>query len=887
MTEFRRAFRLDRTTGADVRSAVSDELQHHLELAAEELMETGWGEEEAWAEARRRFGDVEETRAYCERVQREREERRKTMMSTDELRQDVRYALRSIRRAPGYAGLVILTLAFGIAANTTIFSVMNPYLLRALPFEDPDELVQVNVVNPVTGWDMDRFSYPQYADWKARSRAFDDLAAYVYGSATVTGAEAAEQIQYTRLTPNMLHVLGVRVARGRGLLPEDGGPGAEPVVLLDHGLWERRYNADPDVLGRPITIDGVQHTVVGIMPADFEFPFGEVKLWLPTEETVTADRSRRAYQLVGRLADGWTAERAHQELVGIQGELSRTYPEADGRMAGVTVKPLREALNFAWDEINVLFRVLLGAVCFVLLLACVNVASLTLAKASARVREMSVRAAMGAPRGRIVRQLFTESAVLALVAGAIGLGLTHLVTAALDPLVPEALFKVGGVRIDLTVLAFSLAITMATPVVFGLLPALTAARTDLVSGLKEGTKGSGGTAASRGRRALVVAQVALAVILITGAGLTLRSFASVRTLDMGLDPGPVATVEVTLPARSYESGEERRTFMREAVGAVRRIPGVSSASAVQWLPLNHETMSEQVAPMDLLGTPGDEWPLATYNRVHPGYFETMSIEVLSGRDFSPDDRPDTEPVVIVNRRLAERFWPEGDAVGQTLLIREPESPRTASVVGVVEEVYHTDLDPDGVGPQIYEPALQTGARRFFLVARTPGDPAGLAPSLRSTLTELAPDLPVEIRPMRDVVAENQFQWSLSSLALAIFGAGALLLATLGIYGLVAYSVAQRKKELGVRVALGASAGEIRRRVVGDGLKLTTMGLAIGLTLAVALGRFLAAVLYGVPPADPVTLGAVLVLFFGVSGLASLVPAVRASRTSPTMVLRTE
>lgn len=896
MGDFRKAFRLDRTVGSgdrtmgsDDRSAVSDELEHHLELAAEELVDAGWDEEEARAEAERRFGDLEETRAYCERMQseRERKQRREAMFSMDELRQDVRYALRSFRRAPGYAGLVILTLAFGIAANTTIFSVMNPYLLRPLPFGEPDELVQVNLVNTVTGWDMDRFSYPQYADWKARSRAFDDLAAYVYGSATVTGIQAPEQIQHTRFTPNMLDVLGVRVARGRAFLPEDSRPGAEPVVLLDHGLWERRYNADPEILGRPITIDGVQHTVVGIMPPDFAFPYGEVKIWLPTTESVTADRSRRTYQLVGRLAEGWSAERAHQELVGIQAELSATYPEEDGRMSGVTVKPLREALNFAWDEINVLSVVLLGAVAFVLLLACVNVAGLALAKASGRAREVSVRSAMGAPRGRIVRQLLTESGVLALMGGALGLGLTHLLTSALDPLVPESLFKVGGVRVDLTVMGFSLLITMMTPIAFGLLPALSAVRTDLVSGLKEGTKGSSGMATSRGRQVLVVAQVALAVILITGAGLTLRSFASIRTLDMGFDADRVATVEVILPSHAYEAGEERRVFLEEAVETVRRTPGVSSASAVQWLPLNHETISEQFAPASRTGTPADEWPLATWNRVCPGYFEAMSVDLLAGRDFSPNDRADTEPVVIVNRRLADRHWPDGDAVGRTLLVGGPESSRTASVIGVVEDVHHTDLDREGVGPQVYEPSLQAGAHRFFLVASTSGDPADLAPALRSALGEVAPDLPVEIRPMRDVVAENQFQWSISSLALSVFGAGALLLATLGIYGLIAYSVTQREKELGVRLALGASGAEIRRRVVGDGLKLTGIGLAVGLVMAVGLGRLLASLLYGVRAADPLTLVSVLLLFLGVATLASLVPAVRASRTSPASVLRAE
>ncbi|MDX1494196.1 MAG: ABC transporter permease [Longimicrobiales bacterium] len=805
----------------------------------------------------------------------------------DELRQHLKYTFRAIRRAPGYAGLVVLTLAFGIAANTTIFSVMNPYLFRPLPFGESEELVQVNQVDPVLGFDMARFSYPQYVDWKARTRAFDDLAAYNYGSANVTGVEAPEQVIFGRLTENMFDVLDVRPALGRTFLAGDGAPGAEPVVVLDHGLWERRYQADPGLIGRPITLDGVQHTVIGVMPPDFVFPFGEVKLWVPLQASATDDRARMAYLIVGRLGDGWTLERAREELTGIQSELSAQYPDVDGRMAGVTVKPIREALNFAWEMVNVLFLVLLAAVGFVLLIACANVASLTLARASGRVREVSVRSALGAARGHIVRQLITESTVLALMGGALGVAMAHVLTSVLNPVIPEGLFKIGGVTIDGLVLGFSLVVTLATPVIFGLLPALSASKTDLVTGLKEGSRGSGGLGTSRGRRILVVAQVALAVVLLTGAGLTLRSFASVQALDLGFDPDRVLTAELTLPAQEFPSPEERRAFLTQAVESVRRVPGVEVASTVQWLPQNHETVPLQAVPSSLAGTPAEEWPLATFNRVHPGYFEAMDIELLAGRDFTLTDGSDSEAVTIVNRRFADRFWPSGNAVGQTILVGDPAEASTATIVGVVEDVFHENLDPDDVGPQMYRPAMQGSASRFFVVARSQGDPASLAPGIRSTLAELAPELPLVLRPLNDVVAENDIQWRLASIFLVIFGGGAILLATLGIYGLISYSVAQREREMAVRIAMGASGGDIRKRVVGDGVKLTLVGLGVGLAAAIGLGQLASAVLFGVSPADPVTLVSVLALFLVVAALASFVPAARASKTSPIKVLRAE
>lgn len=887
--DFKRAFRLDRVSRTTVRDSVNEELGHHIDLVAEELQAAGWEATEARNEALRRFGDVDETRAYCEEMQarRGREERRRDMMSFDEVQQDVRYAFRSIRKAPGYAGLVVLTLAFGIAANTTMFSVMNPYLFRSLPFADADALVQVNQANPATGWDMDRFSYPQYVDWTERARGFESVGAYTYGSVNVTDREGPEQIQYSRLSANMFDVLGSEAFLGRTFIPSEGGPGAEPVVVLSHGLWERRYGGDPTTIGRAITLDGVQHTVVGVMPPAFNFPFGGVRMWVPSRDDASVDRGSLPYQLVGRLLPGWDIPNVRDDLTGIQQALAVEYPETDAEMDGVTVKPLRQALNFAWDQINVLFYVLLAAVGFVLLIACANVASLTLARGGGRLREVSVRSAMGARRSRIVRQLLTESLLLAIAGGLLGIGLAYWITGLLNPLIPEDLFKIGQISIDGTVLAFSCAVTLVTPLAFGLLPALSASKTDLTLGLKEGSKGSSSLGASKGRRALVVTQVALAVVLITGAGLMLRSFSSVQSLDLGFDSDQIVTTEVVLGAGEYPTAQERWAFIQDAVTAVQSVPGVVSGSTVRWLPLNHETIAGRFLPSQLAGTDGDEWPLATSNMVYPGYFETMGVDFLSGRDFSLADDVEGQPVVIVNQLLAERYWPADDAVGQTLLLGDPDDPTSTTVVGVVGGIQHQDLDPGSVGAQYYRPALQTGARRLFVLARAPSDAASLIPGIREAIASVAPDLPSDIRHYPDVVAENQLQWSLSSVFLGIFGAGALLLAALGIYGLISYSVSQRGREMGVRIAMGATSAEIRKAIVSDGVRLTAIGLVVGLAAALGVGQLASALLYGVSPTDPITIVGVSALFLAVAATASFVPAARASATDPITVLRAE
>jgi len=494
-------------------------------------------------------------------------------MRLDELRQDVVLALRSLRAHPSYALVVVTTLALGIAANSLIFSFMNPYLIRELPFGNPDQLVQLGQVDPVRGWDGARFSLPQFEDWKERTRAFDDLAAYYYGLENVTGVEGPEQVMTGYLTANMFDLLEVEAAIGRTFAPGEDGPGGADVVVLRHGLWQRRYGGDPGIVGETILLDGTPHTVVGVMPPDFNFPFGGVRMWTPLRaDPATEPRERANLLPVGRLKADWTRARAQAELEAIQSELSELYPEADGQFQGVNVQPLRAALNFGYEIMVAVFTVLLVAVGFVLLIACVNVASLTMARSSARSRDVAVRAALGAGRGRLVRELLTESLVLALVGGALGIALAHAVVRYLGPLVPEDIFRIGEFTLDRTVLLYSVAITLATPVVFGLFPALGLSRLNLVGALKQGARGS-----TKVRRALVVAEVAMAIVLIAGTGLMLRSFVELQKVDIGFDADRVLTVLVTTPESDYPTSADSQNFFDRAATSCAGFPGSSTS----------------------------------------------------------------------------------------------------------------------------------------------------------------------------------------------------------------------------------------------------------------------------------------------------------------------
>jgi putative ABC transport system permease protein len=804
------------------------------------------------------------------------------------IKQDVVYALRTFKRAPVYAATVILTLAFGIAANALVFSLMSPYFLRPLPFGDSDRLVQLGHVDSLTGSGSYRFSLSQLEDYKERSIAFEDLGAYYYGSRNLTGVEGPERALIGFLTTNMFSILQAEPALGRTFLTGEVELSGPEVAVLDHGLWQRRYGGDPDILGKSITIDGISRTVVGVMKEDFVFPFGGIDLWLPiVPDSIRLNRSYGGSIIVGRLKPDWNIERAREELNTVHAGLAEAFPIEDGRFSGVSVRPLREALNFVWDILRITFTLLLAAVGFALVMVCVNVASLTLARGTARTGEVAMRTALGAGRGRIVRQLITESLILALIGGTLGIFAANWGAGILGPLIPEDWYRIGEASVDGNVLLFTLFVMVAAVLIFGVAPAISASRTDLSAALKEGGRAGFGLQSMRARRALVVFEVAMAVVLVSGMGLAARSFMAMQRVDLGFEPEPMLAVVVTPPRSEYPEAVDVQSYYDRAIAEIEALPGVRAAATTGRLPLNHEVDITGFSHPSRVPASVDDWARGLMNSVSPGYFETMEIPIVSGRDFQAADTEGGPPVVVVSQRLAREVWPQEGPLGQSIVLTDDgDELMTATVIGVVGDIRFEGITSEE-RPQIYRPIDNTSSRRRFIVVAASASRNAIVNLVRQTLLQADGNLPVSIVTMNYIVDQNALPYSISSMLLAVLGAASLLLASLGVYGVIAYSVAQRRKEIGVRMALGASRGGVRKLFVGEGLKLSSLGLGVGIVLSLVVSNLLRAVLYGVGAFDLVTFGVVLGVFLLVAVIASLVPAIRASRVDPVGVLRYE
>ena len=861
-----------------------EELEFHLAQVARELEAEGLTPEAAKEQALADFGDLEFTRDYCTNQHQRAEKGRRRMGSTDGLLQDLKYGFRTLLKNPGYSFVIVLTLGVGIGANVSIFSLLNPYLFRPLAFDNEEALVQLGQIDPAQQFEH-RHALPQLADYEAQSRAFEGMGAYYYGSANLTGDGGAERVLISWVTDDMISVLGTDPFLGRAFLPGEQGPGSD-VLLLDHGLWTRRYGADPRVLGRSVIVDGAPRTVVGVMPPDFGFPFNEVKLWAPMEALpTTASREANNMLIVGRLNAGWTADRAQAELNQIHQGLRTEYPDADGRYERIGVTAIRPALNFAWEGLRWGAVVLGSAVGALLLIACVNVAGLMLARSAVRAREISIRAAVGAGRGRLVRQLLAESVLLSLVGGAVGLALASFLIGTVGATLPDAVFRVGDPGLDTRVLAFSLALTLVTPLLFGLVPALRASRTDLVSALKAGrAKGRGSRLG--GRKTLIAAQMALALVLVATTGLMVRSFVALQKVDLGFDPSRALAIELSPGEADFPSRTDVNAYYERALETLEAIPGVRAAATTVPLPMNHELLSTTYAAPGELGTEADEWPRAMYFRVSDAYFESMDVELQAGRLFDARDGADSDPTIIVSESVADRLWPEQEAVGRIALLGNAESPTEARVIGVAEDVAEEGF-ADVFGGQIYRPAAQTYTRSRYVVVGIDGPPSAMINRVSQALRVASPAVPALVRPMQAVVDENALGWSVPSVLLGIFGLIAIGLASLGIYGLISYSTLQRRTEMGVRLALGATAAQVRRGVLKEGIRLAVPGLLIGLALSAGVGQLLASHLYGIGPRDPMTFFGTALLFAGVAVAAAARPAVRASRTAPVHVLKAD
>ena len=809
------------------------------------------------------------------------------------LKQDIRFALRSLRRQPAFTAIVVITLALGIGANTAIFSVINGVLLTPLPYREPHRLVMMWETRP--GSDRPLVSYPNFVDWRQRQRGFEDVGVYYpWASFTMTGQGEAERVDGALVSGNYLQLLGVRPALGRLVTPADDSPGSARVALLDNGFFQSRFGGDRSVLGRTLVLDDQAYTVVGVLPPDVRMSYraGDqnpdvvLPVGLFAKDAAYNRRGQPDLFAVGRLKPGVTVEQALSDLQRVSAELRAEYPRENLGLGAAGAPMMDMVVRF----IKPALQILMAAVALVLLIACANVTNLVLSRSAARQREFAVRTALGASRGRIVRQVLTESVVLALVGGALGVGIAVAGVRLLVALQRGAP-RLADSHVNMPALLFTLGVSLLTGLLFGLAPALQAGRADLVPALKEGGRGtSGGTSRQRTRAALTVAEVALAVVLLAGSGLLMRSFAKLTAVDPGFQPSHVMAGMVSLPRARYPGIEQTRVTLDQLLAKVRAIPGVQSATLGSDLPIccqGQSTISFASRPE----TDEGRLPLLNVAVVDPEYFETLQIPLVSGRHIETGDRTGQPLVALVSERVAKKFFAGASPIGERLRlggsgqVNDTRSWRT--IVGVVRDTRTDGLAEDPRGT-LYLPRAQEEMRGGWVIVRS-GPPAEqMTAQLRRALAEVDRDVPLErVQTMDAALAVEMEGPKFSMLLLTIFAAVALALASVGIYGVISYNVTQRTGEIGVRVALGAQRRDVVALVVGQAMKMAAAGVAIGVLLALWGGKSLSAMLFGVGPRDPLVLGAASVFLLAVAFAAALAPALRAMRIDPAIAMRAD
>jgi predicted permease len=804
----------------------------------------------------------------------------------DGLLHDLRYALRQLRRTPTFTVSAIACLALGIGANTAIFSVINAVLVRPLPYPDPDRLMWVFGANESRHRDRNVVSPGDYLDWKSQNQVFERMAGVYDIRMNLTGGGEPIEVPVQLATADLFPLLGVHPILGRTYTAEEDTPGGPPVVVLSHGLWQRRFGGAKDVVGRTVSLDGKSHTVIGVLPEGVRI-VGLPRppdLWVPFALDPAIDyraSSGRFMLALARLAPAVGRDRAEAEMATIARRLEQLHPDFN-RGWSVNVIPMSE---LATGALRRPLLILAGVVTLVLLIACANAANLQLAQATARSREIAVRAALGASRSRVVRQFLVESLLLALAGGVVGLILAFWLTDALAAKAAEDIPRLGEIHVDLAALTFTLAVSAVAGVLFGLVPAVHAGRADLHESLKEGGRGLSGGGA-RTRAILVAAQVALSLVLLVGAGLLLKSFARLQQVDLGFEPDRVLTARVTLPEARYPKPEQQVAFFDELLSQLRTRPGVVSAGAINWLPLSG-LRSATSFWFENRPKPGPGEKLGTDVRaVDPGYFPTMGIALLGGRQLARTDGPLQPRSVVVSESFVQRYLPDDEPLGQRIVMPWGDT-LTATIVGVVADVKHTGVD-SAASPTTYWPLAQFPSNFMNLVIRTSGDPASLGAAVEAQVHSLDPELAVaDIRPLDTYLGDSLARRRFSMTLLAGFASLALVLTAVGLYGVMAYSVLQRTRELGIRLALGASAETVLRGVLGRGLALVAVGIAVGLAGALAFTRVLGALLYEVGPTDPAVFAGIVALLSLVGLISSYAPARRATRVDPAIALRSE
>ncbi len=798
------------------------------------------------------------------------------------LLQDLRYAARTIRRAPGFALLAIVTIAIGVGANAAIFSIVNAVLLRPLPFPDADELMLVSGADVRTREVFGDATPANFLDWRARNHTFAGIAAVRAVPLTFTTGDHPEQAAGAMVSANFFDVLGVKPALGRGLQPADEQRGAPRVVVLGDGLWRQKFGGRADVIGQPLRIGDETTTIVGVMPPAIDYP-EKAQAWvaphwavpddpnLPVTTDPAAQRDHGYFQAIARLRPGATAARAQADMDAVALGLAHDYPDQKQNM-GVSLTPLREDLI---SDVRPTIVLLFAAVVLLLLIATANVSGLLIARATARHQEIAVRAALGATRGRILAQLLTESVMLAVAGGACGVLLAMWM---IGPLVALSPSDLGDVSIDRTVLLFGLAVSTAAGLLFGLAPARQLSVLSLSDDLKMSARGGTGARQRRTRGALVAAEIALSLVLLVGAGLTIKSFIRLQHVATGFNPDNVLTVAITPPAGRYDDPARKAAFYERTLEALDAIPGVELAGATSRLPLRPGNSTRGLTVPGLPpNTPSD----ADYRTASPDYFKTMGISLLRGRAFEAADRAGRPLVAIVSESLAQRFWPGRDPIGQQFSIDDPN----ITVVGVVNDVHSASLAASPQ-PTVYVPYLQQPFAFMTFVIRTAAPAAAMSGAIREAVWQVDRNQPVGgVRTMDGQLSSSLTRRRFSVTLLTVFGVIAIALAAIGLYGVLAFIVAQRRREIGVRMALGATRRDVIADVLGQGLRLTGIGLGAGLVLALAATRLLSSLMYGTSTTDVVTFASVSLLLVVIAAGASLVPALRASRVDPLIALR--